>query len=106
MPKQGLAEDAHVDTYLIDYVTSGIEGPHERANQALMRADLALTIISERGDDLDRAQAEAIIDRVALAAAACATAVRIDRPELADEFAKQANSEVLVLTNFDYVNVG
>lgn len=88
--------DAHAAGYTTDL---------ERANKALLRADLCSTIIAERGDDLDKAQAEAIMERVALAAAACATACRIGDGYFAEQFANQANSEVVTLTSFDYVNV-
>lgn len=101
-------DDHKADPYMVEFMAareSGKRTPLETANNALLRADLALTIVAERGDDLDKAQAEAVIERVALAASACATATRIGS-ELASEFAKQASSEVLVLTNFDYVNVG
>jgi hypothetical protein len=102
--------DAHsADPYLSDWYADHAAGKPttlEEANHALLKADLAATIIGERGDDLDKAQAEAIIERAALAASACARAVRADRPDLASAFAKQANSEALVLSSFSYVNVG
>jgi hypothetical protein len=102
-------DDHKADPMIADYMAAreqGIVTPLEIANNALLRADLALTIVTERGDDLDKAQAEAVIERVALAASACAKATRIGDDHFAVEFAKQANSEVLVLTSFDYVNVG
>lgn len=102
-------DDHKADPMLAEYMSARENGKRtslEIANSALLRADLALTIVAERGDDLDKAQAEAVIERVALAASACATATRIGDDHFAAEFAKAANSEVLLLTNFDYVNVG
>lgn len=93
------------DPYLSDWYgvyALGETTPLERANHALMQADLAAVVASERGDDLDKAQAEAICERVALAASACALAERIDKPELAKRFSETAQSEALVLSTFDY----
>lgn len=84
---------------------TGLETDLEQANKALIRADLARVIVGEHGDDLDVAQAEAVCERVALAASACAKAQKRGELRLAHEFSKVAQSEVLVLTAFDYVNV-
>lgn len=97
------------DPYMVDWYAVYAQGgttPLERANQALIRADLAAVIVSERGDDLDKAQAAAVCERVALAASACAKAERIGSPELAQAFSETACSEALILATFDYVNVG
>lgn len=102
--------DAHsADPYMSDWYAAYAQGkatPLEEANEALRKADIARTIIAEQGDDLDKAQAEAIIERVALAASATAKAQRAERPELATAFSASAKSEALVLSTFDYVNVG
>lgn len=85
---------------------SGQETDLERANAALVRADLYRSTIETHGDDLDKAQAEAVCERVALAASACAKAQSIGELRLAHEFANAAQSETLILSTFDYVNVG
>lgn len=101
--------DNQTDPYMADWYKVYAQGgttPLERANAALSRADLAAVIVSEQGDDLDQAQAEAVCERVALAASACAKAERIGSAELAQAFSETACTEALVLSTFDYVNVG
>lgn len=95
------------DAYTSDYFASAVNGPTtlEVANNALSRADWLRCQIDTHGDDLDKAQAEAVCERVALAASATAAAVKQGRFELASAFAKQANSETLILSGFDYVNI-
>jgi hypothetical protein len=96
------------DAYTNDYYVAASSGhvqPLEFANTALFWADRNRSVIDTHGDDLDKAQAEAVCERVALAASACAAAVKQGRLELANAFANQANSEALVLSAFDYVNV-
>lgn len=83
----------------------GEASPHDRANAALRTADLAALAVAEQGDDLDRVQAEAIMERVALAASATAKAERIGEVDMAERFAQTAESEVLDLSAFPFVNV-
>lgn len=97
------------DAYTIDYFTTAAQGRMtdlERANLALAQADWARVQADTHGDDLDKAQAAAACERVALAASACGKASRIGSDDLASLFADKAHEEALVLSTFDYVNVG
>lgn len=88
--------DNQTDPYMADWYKVYAQGgttPLERANQALICADLAAVIVSEQGDDLDKAQAEAVCER-------------IGEDKLAKRFSEAARSEALILSNFDYVNIG
>lgn len=101
-------DDHHDDPYLADFTArrdAHLPSPHDRANAALAKVDLGLLAVKEQGDDLDQAQAEAIVERVALAASACAKATRVGEDRLALEFARVAEGEALVLSAFKYVNV-
>lgn len=100
--------DHHDDPMLSDFCArrdARQASPHDRANAALRTADLAVLAVAEQGDDLDRAQAEAVVERVALAASACARAERLGEEALAEAFAQTAESEVLDLSAFPFVNV-
>jgi hypothetical protein len=101
-------DDHYGDAYLSDFVErkeSGDVSPLERANAALLNADLARLRVEAQGDDLDKAQAQSVCERVAMAASACARAERIGSSGLADAFAKAANSEALVLSTLPYTDV-
>lgn len=95
--------DAYTSDYFATVTASGAPTDLERANSALLKADFLRAQIDTHGDDLDKAQAEAVCERCALAASACAKAVSQGRLELASAFANQANSETLILSTFDYV---
>lgn len=101
--------DHQDDPYMVDWYRVYAQGgttPLEQANAALQRADLAAVIVSEQGDDLDILQAKAVCERVALAASACAKAERLGETEIAKRFSQAAKSEALILSSFDYVNIG
>jgi hypothetical protein len=82
----------------------GSASPLDRANTALLNASQAATLVGE-GDETVRQEASDRVDRVALAASAVAICERNDDKALADEFARVAESEALVLDSFDYVKI-
>ena len=95
------------DDYLREFTerrAQGTASPLDRANTALLNAQQSACLQSE-GDDCDRERAQALVDRVALAASAVAIAERQGDKALAAEFAKVAESEALVLDGFAYVKV-
>lgn len=98
--------DKHRDDPMLQEFTerrdSGQAGPLDRANAALLRADQAAAIFTGSGDDCDREQVEALLDRVALAVSACGLAVRKGEPaSVALAFAKMAESEAVTLDSYD-----
>lgn len=100
-------DDHRSDPMLAEFAERRAQGsasPLDRANTALLNASQAATLLSE-GDDTVKADAASKLERVALAAQAVAIAERQGDKALANEFAKVAESEALVLDTFDYVKV-
>ena len=100
-------DDHKDDPYMVEFTERRAQGsasPLDRANTALLNAQQSACVQSE-GDDCDRERAEALVDRVALAASAVAIAERQGDEALAAEFAKVAESEALVLDGFAYIKV-
>jgi hypothetical protein len=106
-------DKAEKDPMLVEFTERRSEGsasPLDRANAALLRADQAASIFTGGADDqaLTVRQGEGtcsgvqgLLDRVALATAACGLAERKGEPAVADAFAKVAEREAVTLDSYD-----
>lgn len=100
-------DDHKDDAYLAEFTErreSGSASPLDRANTAVLNADQALSILGET-DETIKAAAESAYQSVVRAARACSLAERLEDDHFAEQFAKVAESEALVLDTFDYVKI-
>jgi hypothetical protein len=99
-------DDHKDDPYLIDYTErrrQGTASSLDRANTAVLNASQAATLHSEEREF--KGAIGKALERSIAAAAACAIAERQGDEALAEDFAKVAESEALVLDSFDHVRI-